>query len=90
MGFQSQNPDLLGEQYRNCDELARLASAERCFSLQVDAAREKLEAVRKRRRALRERNEEICYLMRPERDRAVTRVDFRNRLRHEITYQSAA
>jgi hypothetical protein len=83
MGFQSKHPDLLGEQYRNCDEIARLGSAERSLSLQ-------LEAVRERRHELRTRNEEICYLMRPESAQTVTNVDFRNRLRHEVTYQSAA
>jgi hypothetical protein len=83
MGFQSKHPDLLGEQYRNCDEIARLGSAERSLSLQLDAVRE-------RRHQLRVRNEEICFKMRPDRDRNVTRVDFGNRIRHEVTYQSVA
>ena len=83
MGFTSKHPKLLEEQYRNCDELALLASEERSLSRQ-------LAAVRERRHELRVRNEEICYLMRPERDRTVTRIDFRNRLRHSVSYQSAA
>ncbi len=83
MGFQSKNPDLLAEQYRNVDELIRLGADERSLS-------RRLEAVRERRHQLRLRNEEICYLTRPASAQAVTRTAYKNGLRYEVTYQSAA
>jgi hypothetical protein len=74
MGFTAKNSDLLGEQYRNIDEQIRLGSAERALSIQ-------LEALRRRRRELRLRNEEICFQLRPDSDANVSYVDFTARIR---------
>lgn len=78
----SKHPELLAEQLRIIDELSVLKDEE-------TAAAIKLGKIRSRKIELRERNNEICWLMSPEKKRGtVTEVDFRNRLRHRIRYRS--
>ncbi len=85
MPFKPTNEDLLGEQYRIMDELAVLGTERRSLTV-------RLERVRERISALRQRNGDICWELSPERKRGtVTRVDFINRLRFKSTaYEQAA
>ena len=85
MPFKPKNEALLGEQYRIMDELAVLGTERRSLTVRLDKVRERISA-------LRQRNGEICWQLSPERERGtVTRLDFINRLRFRSnSYEQAA
>lgn len=84
MPFKPKNAELLGEQYKIMDELVVLGTERQSLTV-------RLEKVRARIRALRQRNQEICWELSPEKERGnVTQVDFVNRMRFRVNSYEAA
>ncbi len=81
MAFEPKNAELLGETYRNSDELIRLKHLDRSLSITIERAQDQLARVRERKAQLRSRNEEIDWQLRRDSLKTVSLTEWRNRVR---------